>query len=138
MKNVWILACLLACGSALQAQVITSDTVSVAAFVQDYPTYGTDADWQAYLSKKRDLATAYRDVDAAGRAKEQKVWVRVWVDKSGTVTRVRPIGDAPASLTAEAVRLVKASGSWRPALRQGKTVKGAVSLAITFPPYPSN
>ncbi|MDP4253708.1 MAG: TonB family protein [Bacteroidota bacterium] len=96
---------------------------------QDEPEYpGGQAAWIKYL-----IANARYPQDAAEKKVEGKVMLRFRVDADGSVSDIREIGEDPGhGLGAEAIRLVKASGKWLPAVKGGKPVVAYKIQPILF------
>ncbi len=89
-----------------------------------YP--GGAAAWQRYLVKNLH----YPD-DAAANEIQGPVIVQFIVDKEGNVSDVEAVS-GPAELRGEAVRVIKKSGSWTPAIQNGRKVKSYKKQPIVF------
>ena len=90
----------------------------------DYP--GGQAAWQRYLLKTLRYPQEAQDNEIQGT-----VVVQFIVDKAGTVSNVEAIA-GPAELRDEAVRVIKKSGSWTPAVQNGRQVKSYKKQPIVF------
>lgn len=90
----------------------------------DYP--GGMAAWIRYLSKNLH----YPD-DAAQGGIEGDIIVQFIVDKEGVVSDVEAIS-GPAELRDEAVRVIRKSGRWTPAIQNGRQVKSYKKQPIKF------
>ncbi|HTS45108.1 MAG TPA: energy transducer TonB [Puia sp.] len=90
----------------------------------DYP--GGAAAWMRYLSKNLH----YPD-DAVNNEIQGDVIVQFIVDKEGNVSDVEAIS-GPSELRDEAVRVIKRSGQWTPAIQNGRKVKSYKKQPIKF------
>jgi protein TonB len=89
-----------------------------------YP--GGAAAWMRYLQKNLH----YPD-DAASNEIQGNVVVQFIVDKEGNVSNVEAVS-GPNELRDEAVRVIKRSGSWTPAVQNGRKVKSYKKQPIVF------
>jgi protein TonB len=90
----------------------------------DYP--GGQAAWQRYLLKTLRYPQEAQDNEIQGT-----VVVQFIVDKAGAVSNVEAIA-GPPELREEAVRVIKKSGSWTPAVQNGRQVKSYKKQPIVF------
>jgi periplasmic protein TonB len=90
----------------------------------EYP--GGIAAWYRYLSKN----LVYPD-EAVSAEVQGQVVVRFIVDKEGNVSDVEAVS-GPNELRDAAVRVIKKSGSWNPAIQNGRKVKSYKSQPINF------
>ena len=90
----------------------------------EYPG-GTSA-WQRYLNKSLRYPQ-----DAIDNEVQGTVVVQFIVDKEGVVSDVEAISGA-SELRDEAVRVIKKSGKWTPAVQNGRQVKSYKKQPITF------
>jgi protein TonB len=90
----------------------------------EYPG-GTSA-WQRYLNKSLRYPQEAIDQEIQGT-----VVVQFIVDKEGNVSDVEAISGAN-ELREEAVRVIKKSGKWTPAVQNGRQVKSYKKQPITF------
>lgn len=90
----------------------------------EYP--GGASAWQRYLNKNLRYPQ-----DAIDNEVQGTVVVQFIVDKAGVVSDVEAIS-GPNELRAEAVRVIKKSGSWTPAVQNGRQVKSYKKQPITF------
>ena len=90
----------------------------------EYP--GGASAWQRYLNKNLRYPQ-----DAIDNEIQGTVIVQFIVDKAGTVSDVEAIS-GPNELRAEAVRVIKKSGTWTPAVQNGRQVKSYKKQPITF------
>jgi protein TonB len=86
---------------------------------------GGDAAWQRFLLKNFRVPLA--DEDQSGDA---TVVVQFIVDKEGNVSNVEPLS-GPAQLQKEAVRVIRLSGKWEPAIQNGRPVRSYKKQPIT-------
>jgi protein TonB len=91
-----------------------------------YP--GGDAAWQRYLYKNFH----YPD-EAVNNEIQGNVVVQFIVDKEGNISDVQAIsGPTDGGLRDEAVRVIKRSGKWTPAVQNGRQVKSYKRQPIVF------
>ncbi len=90
----------------------------------DYP--GGMSAWQRYLNKNLRYPTEAQDNEIQGN-----VVVQFIVDKEGNVSEVEAIS-GPKELREEAVRVIKKSGKWTPAVQNGRQVKSYKKQPIVF------
>lgn len=90
----------------------------------EYP--GGSGAWQRYLNK-----TLRYPQDAIDNEVQGTVVIQFIVDKEGTVSEVEAIS-GPEELRAEAVRVIKKSGKWTPAVQNGRQVKSYKKQPIVF------
>jgi protein TonB len=90
----------------------------------DYP--GGIAAWQRYLTKNLQYPEEAQNSEVQGQ-----VVVKFIVDKEGKVSDVEAIS-GPNELRDEAVRVIRKSGSWTPAIQNGRKVKSYKSQPINF------
>ena len=89
-----------------------------------YP--GGAAAWMRYLIKTLRYPQEAQDNEIQGA-----VVVQFIVDKAGMVSNVEAIS-GPAELREEAVRVIKKSGKWTPAVQNGRQVKSYKKQPIVF------
>jgi len=90
----------------------------------EYP--GGAAAWQRYLNRNLRYPQEAIDNEVQGA-----VVVQFIVDKEGNVSDVEAIS-GPNELRAEAVRVIKKSGKWTPAVQNGRQVKSYKKQPIVF------
>jgi protein TonB len=90
----------------------------------EYP--GGAAAWQRYLN--RNLRYPQEAID---NTIQGAVVVQFIVDKEGNVSNVEAIS-GPEELRAEAVRVIKKSGKWTPAIQNGRQVRSYKKQPIVF------
>jgi periplasmic protein TonB len=90
----------------------------------EYPG-GTSA-WARFLNKSLQYPQEAQDNEIQGT-----VIVKFIVDKEGNVSDVDAVS-GPKELHSEAVRVIKKSGKWTPAVQNGRQVKSYKSQPITF------
>ncbi len=89
-----------------------------------YP--GGPGAWARYLNKTLRYPQEAQDNEIQGT-----VVVQFIVDKAGTVTDVEAV-QGPNELRDEAVRVIKRSGKWTPAVQNGRQVKSYKKQPIVF------
>lgn len=88
---------------------------------------GTPA-WQRYLNKNLRYPDYAMSNEITGR-----IVVRFIVDKDGNVSDVEAVsGPEQGGLREEAVRVIRKSGKWTPALQNGRYVKSYKEQPVTF------
>jgi periplasmic protein TonB len=90
----------------------------------DYP--GGQSAWIRYLNKNFVYPQDAQDNEIQGT-----VTVQFIVDKEGNVSDVEAVS-GPKELQAEAIRVVKKSGRWTPAVQNGRQVKSYKKQPVTF------
>jgi periplasmic protein TonB len=90
----------------------------------EYP--GGASAWQRYLNKNLRYPEAAIESEIQGT-----VVVQFIVDKAGQVSDVEAIS-GPKELRDEAVRVIKKSGTWTPAVQNGRQVKSYKKQPIVF------
>jgi len=90
----------------------------------EYP--GGTAAWQRFLNKNLRFSQEAIDNEIQGA-----VVVQFIVDQEGNVSNVEAIS-GPEELRAEAVRVIKKSGQWTPAIQNGRKVKSYKRQPIIF------
>lgn len=90
----------------------------------EYP--GGSAAWQRYLNK-----TLRYPQDAIDNEVQGTVVIQFIVDREGSVSDVEAIS-GPEELRSEAVRVIKKSGKWTPAIQNGRQVKSYKKQPIVF------
>jgi len=93
----------------------------------DYP--GGQGAWARYLNK-----TLHYPDEAINNESQGTVIVQFIVDKEGNVSDVQAVGGSTSdqSLKDEAVRVIKKSGKWTPAVQNGRQVKSYKKQPIVF------
>jgi protein TonB len=92
----------------------------------DFP--GGLAAWKKYLEK-----TMRYPEEAVSRGIQGSVMVKFIVDKDGNISDVEAVsGPEEGGLREEAVRVIKKSGKWTPALQNGRYVKSYKQQPVTF------
>lgn len=90
-----------------------------------YP--GGPSAWQRFL--QRNLRYPDRAIEDNIQG---TVHVQFIVDREGLVSEVTALNDPGGGLAEEAVRIIKKSGKWTPAIQNGKKVKSYKKQPITF------
>jgi len=97
--------------------------------VENESTYpgGTEA-WSRYLNKTLHYPDEAMNIEAQGT-----VIVQFIVDKEGNISDVQAVsGPDAGGLREEAVRVIKKSGKWTPAIQNGREVKSYKKQPIVF------
>jgi len=90
----------------------------------EYP--GGKAAWMRYLNKNFRYPQEAMDNEIQG-----SVMVQFIVDKEGNVSNVEAVS-GPDALKEEAMRVIKKSGKWNPAIQNGRQVKSYKRQPITY------
>lgn len=91
-----------------------------------YP--GGASAWSRYLNKTLKYPQEAQDNEIQGT-----IIVQFIVDKEGNVSDVEAVsGPSTGGLRDEAVRVIKKSGKWEPAIQNGRKVKSYKKQPITF------
>ncbi len=90
----------------------------------EYP--GGNAAWMRYLNKYIRYPQEAIDNEIEGT-----VLVQFIVDKEGNVSNVEAVS-GPNELKEEAVRVIKKSGQWKPAIQNGRQVKSYKKQSVVF------
>jgi protein TonB len=103
------------------------DDDGIVMFVQIESQYpgGVDA-WRYFLQKNLQFPSS-----ASENGIEGTVIVQFIVDRTGAVSDVEAVS-GPNELREEAVRVIKKSGKWTPAIQNGRQVKSYKKQPITF------
>ena len=132
MKPLYLIAFFLAAfaaASRAQSPVQMEDndkTFTKAEVMPDYP--GGDKNWMAYLNKN-----LHYPMDAISNGISGTIWVQFIVKADSTVVDVQAFaGPTGGGLREEAVRVIKESGKWAPALQNGHVVKCYAKRPIKF------
>ncbi|HSZ85815.1 MAG TPA: energy transducer TonB [Puia sp.] len=89
---------------------------------------GGDEAWRDFLANNMRYPK-----EAIKKNIEGVVTVRFIVDKDGTVTNIEAeSGPDDGGLKAEAIRVIRRSGKWKPALQYGRYVKSYKRQAMVF------
>jgi protein TonB len=111
----------------IEAPKRNNDDDSLFIVVQiesEYP--GGKAAWMRYLNKNFRYPQAAMDNEIQGA-----VMVQFIVDKDGNVSNVEAMS-GPDELKEEAVRVIKKSGKWDPAIQNGRQVKSYKRQSVLF------
>jgi TonB family protein len=92
------------------------------------PSFGSnDPEFGRYLSRAIKYPAYAREHNITGR-----VILTFIVEKDGTLTDIKVLKSPHESLSAEAVRMLKASPRWRPGMMNGKPVRVQFSVPVSF------
>lgn len=118
--------CVLVCNTAW-AQTPT-DSGKVVVFVETVPEYpGGQEAMYAYLNKNIKYPKADFNKNISG-----KVIVQFVIDTLGFVTDSKVIKSVSPTIDAEALRVINGMPQWKPATQNGKAVRIAMTLPISF------
>ncbi|HTR30887.1 MAG TPA: energy transducer TonB [Puia sp.] len=130
MKPKYLIAFLLAAATAsTRAQSPIPDTGKFfvkAEVMPDFP--GGDKAWMAFLNKN-----LHYPMDAVSNEISGTVIVQFIVEPDSTLTNIQAIsGPNGGGLREEAIRVIKESGKWAPALQNGHIVRCRTKRPIKF------
>ncbi len=130
MRVVFTLAFLLFFGAAFAQQVNNNTVVYDTVFTKPdvfaaFP--GGEDKWKIYLKKQTKYPRK-----AWWNEMEADVAVKLVIEKDGTISDAIHLNTVGYGFEQEAVRLVKQSGKWKPAIHRGKVVKSEGQLTIQF------
>lgn len=129
-----VISCLFICAT-VHAQVppsIDSVTINPKVFTRveteaSFP--GGDPAWRTFLM--RNLKTAI-PVDNGAPIGKYTVEVQFVVGKDGAVSNIKALTNWGYGMEDEVIRVIERSGSWSPAIQNGKTVNAYRKQPITF------
>lgn len=90
---------------------------------------GGAAAWRTFL--ERNLRGEV-PVENGAEPKNYTVIIQFVVDKDGSISDIKPLTKLGYGMEDEAIRVIKKSGKWRPAVKSGKEVKAYRKQPITF------
>lgn len=90
---------------------------------------GGPAAWKTYLERNLRGDVASENGAPSGN---YTVVVQFVVDVAGNVSDVKAVSNAGYGMEAEAIRVIKRSGKWIPAIQNGREVKAYRKQPITF------
>lgn len=106
----------------------TSDVLMVVEKMSEFP--GGPSAWRNFLQNNLRANIPFWEMGApAGR---YNVQVRFIVDKEGKTSNITPLTNYGYGFEAEVVRVIGASGTWRPAEQKGKLVKSYYQQPVVF------
>lgn len=109
------------------------DTVGVFKKVEVEASYpGGFPAWKNFLEQNLRADAPFKEVPKKVKYFEQTAIVQFIVCKDGSICDVKVINDVLPSIKKEAERVIKLSGTWEPALQDGKQVKAYRKQPITF------
>lgn len=92
-----------------------------------YP--GGSGAWKNFLERNLRVETP---VDNGASPGVYTVYVQFVVDKNGNVSELKALTNIGFGMEAEAIRVVKKSGRWKPAIQNGNAVKAYRKQPVTF------
>lgn len=88
-----------------------------------------DGDWRKFLIKN---LRGEVPVDNGAPAGRHTVYIQFVVDKDGTLSDIKPLTNIGFGMEEEAIRVIKKSVKWEPAVQNGHHVKAYRKQAVTF------
>jgi protein TonB len=88
-----------------------------------------DGNWKRFLEKNLNPQVA---IDNHAPAGQYTVLMQFVVDVDGTVSNIKALNNPGYGLEQEAIRVIKKSKKWEPAIQNGRTVKAYRKQPITF------
>jgi protein TonB len=105
-----------------------ADTISLQT--EQLATYpGGPEAWRNYLMKKLNRQLPYKNGAPSGK---WRVTVRFVINTNGELTDVVAENDPGFGLATEAVRIIKESGTWKPAIQRNRVVKSTYRQPISW------
>ncbi len=90
---------------------------------------GGPAAWQKYLERNLDLDIPMRNGTPTGK---YTIHISFIVDKEGNISNVSALNDPGFGLASEAIRVIRKSKQWLPAIQDGQHVKYMQVQPVTF------
>lgn len=88
-----------------------------------------DGDWQKFLLRNLNPQTP---IDNNAPAGNYTVWIQFVVDTDGSISDIRALTQVGYGLEQEAIRVIRRTKKWEPAIQNGRPVKAYRKQAITF------
>ena len=130
----YLLGCFLFTFSFLftNAQNNTDSTVRYEKVETEASFPGGDAAWVAFLSKTLQPDNAIGAVPKRKKHFTQTAIVKFVVNTDGTLTNISIENDVHPDIAAEAIRVIRKSPRWTPAVQNGKPVRAYRRQPLTF------
>ncbi len=90
---------------------------------------GGDMGWRKYLEKNLNVNTPAENGAPSGK---YAVAVKFIVDKNGNLSEVKALTNLGYGLEKEVIRIIQKSGTWQPAMQDGKAVDAYRIQPVTF------
>ncbi|MBO9684791.1 MAG: energy transducer TonB [Flavisolibacter sp.] len=113
--------------SLQQVAQAPEDHEPIVTTVERDPEY--PGDWKRYLETNLRTDVA---IDSGAAAGSYQAIVQFVVDVQGMVSELKVLKDPGFGMGAEAMRVIKKSGKWKPAIQDGRQVKAYRKQPITF------
>lgn len=126
MKTLWIACCLIGFYAKGYSQSATNDSEIIKCIFPDEPAFpgGNDA-WMKFVNK--NLARPKNIININGR-----VILSFMVQPDGRLTDLKIVKSLQPEYDKEALRIVKLSSPWKPAIINGKKVESRYLLPVSF------
>ncbi len=115
------------------AAVVEAPKVEEEDYDKEFKSVQVEAkypgDWRKFLERSLNNNAP---VDAGAPPGTYTVSVSFKVDKDGNVTEIEPLNDPGYGTVSEAIRAIKKSGKWTPAIQNGRNVIYRQKQNITF------
>lgn len=112
---------------ASQASAALAKEVEVFTKVETDAVY--PGNWRAFLQKNLDASVPVEEGAAPGN---YTTIIQFIVSRDGTISDIKPLTKIGYGMEAEAMRVIKASGKWKPAIQNKREVKAYRKQPITF------
>lgn len=133
----WLASVAICC--ATHAQTRNGDSIQVVDDTSELKIFekvdveasfpGGEMAWRKFLGRtlRADIAT-----ENGAPAGIYTVWVQFVVDKTGSVTDIRPLTNWGYGMEAEVTRVIKIGPQWQPASQNGRAVRAYRKQPVTF------
>lgn len=116
-------------GKGLRVETVKDDFDADKTFIKVEIDASYMGDWKRFL--ERNLVGEV-PVDNGAAPGTYTVVIQFIVDVAGNVSDIKPLTNYGHGMEQEAVRVIKRSGKWKPAIQNGKEVKAYRKQPITF------
>lgn len=113
----------------VQKQKIKQEPEIFSKVEQEAKYPGGHEAWRNFIVSNLNIDVAVKNGAKAG---SYNVMIQFIVDKQGNVSDVKALTKHGHGMEEEAVRVIKASGKWKPAVQNGREVKAYRKQPITF------
>ncbi len=115
-------------GNSDVKQVTEEDPNRIFTAVEKEPNFpGGEAAFASYLGKNIHYPAIAKENNVQG-----KVFLSFVVERDGSLTDIRVVRGIGSGCDDEAVRVLKASPKWRPGIQNGRPVRVAYTIPISF------
>jgi periplasmic protein TonB len=108
----------------------TSKIFTQVEFEAQFP--GGDNGWRGYLIKNFDVEKVTKKMPRKKKSYSETAIVKFIVKKDGTLSDIEVENNVPNALKKEAIRLIKESPNWIPAIQNGRKVNAYRRQPLTI------